>query len=62
MHECINFDFLQSIALRQSECTGMSSGNILFCHQSMLYFMLLLTSCEVHMGKYLDRSFEVQTE
>ena len=24
--------------------------------------MLLLTNCEVHMGKYLDRSFEVRTE
>ena len=24
--------------------------------------MLLLTNCEVHTGKYLDRSFEVQTE
>ena len=24
--------------------------------------MLLLTDCEVHTGKYLDRSFEVQTE
>ena len=24
--------------------------------------MLLLTNCEVHTGKYLDRSFEVRTE
>ena len=24
--------------------------------------MLLLTNCEVHTGKYCDRSFEVQTE
>ena len=24
--------------------------------------MLLLTNCEVHAGKYLDRSFEVRTE
>ena len=24
--------------------------------------MLLLTNCEVHTGKYLDCSFEVQTE
>ena len=24
--------------------------------------MLLLTNCEVHMGKYLDHSFEVWTE
>ena len=24
--------------------------------------MLLLTNCEVHMGKYSDRSFEVRTE
>ena len=24
--------------------------------------MLLLTNCEVHTGKYLDRSFEVLTE
>ena len=24
--------------------------------------MLLLTNCEVHKGKYLDRSFEVRTE
>ena len=26
------------------------------------YIMLLLTNCEVHMGKYLDSSFEVRTE
>ena len=26
------------------------------------FIMLLLTSCEVHTGKYLDRSFEVRTE
>ena len=24
--------------------------------------MLLLTNCEVHTGKYLDRNFEVRTE
>ena len=24
--------------------------------------MLLLTNCEVHTGKYLDRSFELRTE
>ena len=24
--------------------------------------MLLLTSCEIYMGKYSDRSFEVRTE
>ena len=24
--------------------------------------MLLLTNCEVHMGKYLDRSFELRIE
>ena len=24
--------------------------------------MLLLTNCEVHTGKYLDRSFEVRTK
>ena len=24
--------------------------------------MLVLTNCEVHAGKYLDRSFEVQAE
>ena len=28
----------------------------------LINFMLLLTNCEVHTGKYLDRSFEVQTE
>ena len=27
-----------------------------------MYYMLLLTNCEVHTGKYLDRSFEVRTE
>ena len=27
-----------------------------------LPIMLLLTNCEVHTGKYLDRSFEVRTE
>ena len=26
------------------------------------YIMLLLPNCEVHTGKYLDRSFEVRTE
>ena len=26
------------------------------------YTVLLLTNCEVHTGKYLDRSFEVRTE
>ena len=29
------------------------------CHNNG---MLLLTSCEVHTGKYLDGSFEVRTE
>ena len=27
-----------------------------------VHFMLLLTNCEVHTGKYSDRSFEVRTE
>ena len=27
-----------------------------------VYSMLLLTNCEVHMGKYSDRNFEVRTE
>ena len=26
------------------------------------YIMLLLPNCEVHTGKYLDRSFEARTE
>ena len=30
--------------------------------QSEYNNMLLLTNCEVHTGKYLDRSFEVRTE
>ena len=29
---------------------------------SSCHTMLLLTNCEVHTGKYLDRSFEVRTE
>ena len=30
--------------------------------KEMFYIMLLLPNCEFHMGKYLDRSFEVRTE
>ena len=29
--------------------------------QIMNKYMLLLTNCEVHMAKYSDRSFKVQT-
>ena len=32
------------------------------CTILMVHIMLLLTNCEVHTGKYLDRSFEVRTE
>ena len=31
-------------------------------YQFIRNIMLLLTNCEVHTGKYLDRSFEVRTE
>ena len=34
----------------------------LFCLNSTFNIMLLLTNCEVHTGKYSDRSYEVRTE
>ena len=45
---------------------GLNRGLWSFRHLEILYnrnnSMLLLTSYEVHMGKYSDRNFEVRTE
>ena len=53
--------------MNRARVTGRHlNTQVLFTALISLYFyyyiMLLLTNCEVHTGKYLDRSFEVRTE
>ena len=53
-----NIYFWINIAYEKEELNDMN----IFQSHVVFHIMLLLTNCEVHKEKYLERSFEVRTE
>ena len=53
---------MKSSGFPMPEQRKLGNGDFLQKLKKVVRIMLLLTNCEVHTGKYLDRSFEVRTE